>query len=116
MVMDNPLVRKLRIRQIAAGHIKESDTLGVLHEFDTGTRRIGRTYPLKSLKTQYAMEKIEDNLPNKVVVAYQFRNTCAELEKALKRKGIKYMHPSDQVAVKREGRVELVKMQAEKED
>ena len=33
-----------------------------------------------------------------------------------KRKGIKYMHPSDQVAVKREGRVELVKMQAEKED
>jgi len=27
-----------------------------------------------------------------------------------KRKGIKYMHPSDQVAVKREGRVELVKI------
>ncbi len=33
-----------------------------------------------------------------------------------KRKGIKYMQPSEQVAVKREGRVELVKMKAEKED
>jgi len=33
-----------------------------------------------------------------------------------KRKGLKYVHPSEQVAVRREGRVELVKMQAEKED
>lgn len=33
-----------------------------------------------------------------------------------KRKGKKYMQPSEQVAVKREGRVELVKMKAEKED
>lgn len=33
-----------------------------------------------------------------------------------KRKGLKYMQPSEQVAVKREGRVELVKMKAEKED
>jgi NADH-quinone oxidoreductase subunit J len=33
-----------------------------------------------------------------------------------KRKGTKYIHPSEQVSVKREGRVELVKMQAEKED
>ena len=33
-----------------------------------------------------------------------------------KRKGLKYIQPSEQVAVKREGRVELVKMQAEKED
>ncbi len=32
-----------------------------------------------------------------------------------KRKGVKYVNPSDQVAVKREGRVELVKMSAEKE-
>ncbi|ATE60282.1 NADH-quinone oxidoreductase subunit J [Thauera sinica] len=32
-----------------------------------------------------------------------------------KRKGIKYINPSDQVAVRREGRVELVKMPAEKE-
>ena len=32
-----------------------------------------------------------------------------------KRKGVKYINPSDQVAVKREGRVELVKMAAEKE-
>ena len=33
-----------------------------------------------------------------------------------KRKGLKSIHPSEQVAVKREGRVELVKMQAEKQD
>ncbi len=32
-----------------------------------------------------------------------------------KRKGTKYIDPALQVAVKREGRVELVKMQAEKE-
>jgi NADH-quinone oxidoreductase subunit J len=32
-----------------------------------------------------------------------------------KRKGTKYIDPADQVAAKREGRVELVKMQAEKE-
>lgn len=32
-----------------------------------------------------------------------------------KRKGTKYIQPSEQVAVKREGRVELVKMPAEKE-
>ncbi|MER2552424.1 MAG: NADH-quinone oxidoreductase subunit J [Thauera sp.] len=33
-----------------------------------------------------------------------------------KRKGLKYIQPSEQVAVRREGRVELVKMQSEKED
>ena len=33
-----------------------------------------------------------------------------------KRKGLKSIPPSEQVAVKREGRVELVKMKAEKED
>ncbi len=33
-----------------------------------------------------------------------------------KRKGIKSVDPSEQVAVRREGRVELVKMQAEKKD
>ncbi|AUL99560.1 NADH-quinone oxidoreductase subunit J [Zoogloeaceae bacteirum Par-f-2] len=32
-----------------------------------------------------------------------------------KRKGLKYINPDEQVAVKREGRVELVKMPAEKE-
>jgi NADH-quinone oxidoreductase subunit J len=33
-----------------------------------------------------------------------------------KRKGLKYIQPSEQVAVRREGRVELVKMQAETEN
>ena len=33
-----------------------------------------------------------------------------------KRKGLKYIPPSEQVSVKREGRVELVKLQAEKQD
>ena len=32
-----------------------------------------------------------------------------------KRKGIRYMAPADQVAVRREDRVELVKMQSENE-
>jgi len=36
--------------------------------------------------------------------------------KTRKRKGLKSIPPSEQVAVRREGRVELVKMQAEKDD
>lgn len=85
MVMDNPLTRRLRIRQIATGHIKESDTLT-----ETGTRVRGDTHHLNSEKTRYAMELIENNLPRKTVVGYQFRATCAKMEAALERAKISY--------------------------
>jgi len=85
MVMDNPLTRMLRLRQIAAGHVSESGTMD-----ESGHKVKGERYLLKSLKTQYAVELIEANLPKKTVVAYQFTATCDALEKALKAKGIKY--------------------------
>jgi len=85
MVMDNPLTRMLRLRQIAAGHVSESGTMD-----ETGRKVKGERYALKSLKTQYAVELIEANLPKKTVVAYQFTATCDALERALKAKGIKY--------------------------
>ncbi|MBW2595119.1 MAG: DEAD/DEAH box helicase [Deltaproteobacteria bacterium] len=86
MVMDNPLTRLLRMRQIATGHIKESDTGD-----ETGRRMRGKTYPLKSHKAKYVMELIENNQPYKTVVFYNFRATCLALEKALKSKGVKYV-------------------------
>jgi len=85
MVMDNPLTRMLRLRQIAAGHVSESGTID-----EAGRKVKGERYALKSLKTQYAIELIEANLPKKTVVAYQFTATCDALERALKAKGIKY--------------------------
>jgi len=86
MVMDNPLVRMMRLRQIATGHIKESDTVD-----ESGRKVKGETYRLNSLKTRYAVELIESNAPKKTVVAYQFTETCHTLEKALKAKGISYI-------------------------
>jgi len=78
MVMDNPLTRRLRISQIAAGHIKESDTIE-----ESGRRVRGDTYHLKSLKTRYALELIENN-PGKTVCFYSYRASCESMEKALK--------------------------------
>jgi SNF2 family DNA or RNA helicase len=86
MVMDNPLTRRLRIRQIATGHVKESDTVT-----EAGRKVKGQTHLLKSDKTRYAMELIENNLSNKTVVGYQFRATCESLEKALKKAKISYL-------------------------
>ena len=86
MVMDNPLTRLLRMRQIAAGHVKESDTVD-----ETGATLTGRTYQLKSDKVKYALELVENNLPKKTVLFYQFSATCASLEKALAAKKIRYV-------------------------
>jgi SNF2 family DNA or RNA helicase len=86
MVMDNPLVRMMRLRQIVTGHIKESDTVA-----ETGCKVKGETYRLNSLKTRYAVELIEANLPKKTVVFYNFTESCASLEAALKKKGIAYL-------------------------
>lgn len=86
MVMDNPLTRLLRLRQIATGHVKESDT-----RTETGALVRGEVYHLNNLKTKYAMELIENNLPNKTVVFYQFTATCTALEASLKARHIKYV-------------------------
>lgn len=86
MVMDNPLTRLLRMRQIAAGHIKESDTRN-----EAGKKLRGASHILKNNKAKYALELIENNLPNKTVVFYQFRATCATMEAALKKAKIKYV-------------------------
>lgn len=79
MVMDNPLTRLLRMRQIATGHVKESDTID-----GTGRKVKGETYELRSLKARYAMELIESNLPNKTVVFHNFVASGLALEKKLK--------------------------------
>lgn len=84
--MDNPLTRLLRMRQIAAGHIKESDTRN-----EAGKKLRGASHILKNNKAKYALELIENNLPNKTVVFYQFRATCATMEAALKKAKIKYV-------------------------
>jgi SNF2 family DNA or RNA helicase len=85
-VMDNPLSRLMVMRQIATGHVKESDTRD-----ERGRVQKGTTHPLNSLKTRYAMELIENNRPRKTVVGYHFRASCAILEAALKAKHIKYV-------------------------
>lgn len=86
MVMDNPLTRLLRMRQIATGHVKESDTRDA-----TGKLCKGAVHMLNQNKTHYAMELIENNLPRKTVVFYQFTATCHALETALKRAKINYV-------------------------
>ena len=86
MVMDNPLTRRLRIRQVASGHIKESDTID-----DNGRKVAGEMYHLKNNKIPYLMELIEDNLPNKTVIGYQFRATGAAVVAALKKAGVNHL-------------------------
>jgi SNF2 family DNA or RNA helicase len=85
-VMDNPLSRLMAMRQIATGHVKESDTRD-----ERGAKVVGETYPLNSLKTRYAMELIENNRPRKTVVFYNFKASCASMERALKARHIPYV-------------------------
>lgn len=86
MVMDNPLTRLLRMRQIATGHVKESDT-----RTETGKLVKGQSYQLKSLKSQYAAELILNNRPNKTVVFYQFTETAKALEATLKKHKVSFV-------------------------
>ena len=86
LVSDNPLTRLLRMRQIAAGHIKEPDTRD-----ERGKKHRGATYRLNNDKVRYAMELVDSNLPHKSVIFYQFRETCAALEESLKKAGVKYL-------------------------
>ena len=88
MEIPNPLSRFMKLRQIAAGHIKESDT--VILDGDTERTVRGETHLLKSEKVAVALDYIESNLPNKTVVFYNFTATCDQLESALKKAGISY--------------------------
>lgn len=73
-VFDNALVRTLRLRQIASGHIKGE----------------GKVLPLNNYKVEYAMELIENN-PNKTVVFYEFIESFKTLAHALKKLKIPFM-------------------------
>lgn len=74
-VFDNALVRILRLRQIATGHIPSEDG----------------SIDLDSEKISYAMELIEGN-HNKTVVFYQFKHTFDVLSKALDGAKIPYLY------------------------
>jgi SNF2 family DNA or RNA helicase len=86
LVSDNPLTRLLRLRQVATGHIKEADTRD-----ENGKPIKGKMYALNNDKTKYCLELIENNMPNKTVVFYQFTASCHSLEKALDKAKIKYL-------------------------
>ena len=73
-VFDNALVRVLRLRQIASGHVTN------------GTE----TVRFPSEKVGYAMELIENN-PHKTVIFYDFRASFEVLTAALERAKIPYM-------------------------
>ena len=75
-VFDNPLVRTLRLRQIASGHVVGSD---------------GSPVSLNCAKCDYAMELIEGN-PNKTVVFYNFKYSFHSLCAALKKAKIPFMY------------------------
>lgn len=75
-VFDNPLVRTLRLRQIAAGHVVGSD---------------GSPVSLKCAKIDYAMELIESN-PNKTVVFYNFKHSFTALCAAFKKAKVPFMY------------------------
>ena len=85
-VADNPLTRMLLLRQIASGHIKEADGRTV-----DGKLVKGETYTLNTDKVKYLMELVQNNLPNKTVVFYQFTHSCDAITKALDKAKIKYL-------------------------
>ena len=74
-VVDNGLVRTLRLRQISAGHVSSKD----------GFVNLG------SEKVSYAMELISNN-PHKTVVFYEFKASFEMLTDALKRAKIPFMY------------------------
>ena len=73
-VFDNALVRVLRLRQIASGHIMNN----------------GVPMTIDDSKCDYAMELIENN-PHKTVVFYEFKHSFELLTAALKRGKIPFM-------------------------
>lgn len=73
-VLENGLVRTLRLRQIATGHVSAQDGF----------------VDLKSSKVSYVMELIENN-PHKTVIFYEFRASFELLTKALESAKIPFM-------------------------
>lgn len=73
-VIRNALVRTLRLRQIAAGHIKDGQDY----------------YVLKNNKVDYAIEWV-NSTRRKVVIFYEFESTFRELTNALKKSRIPYV-------------------------
>lgn len=78
-VFDNPLVKVLRLRQIASGTLPMD----------------GSNYHLASDKVPYAMELIENN-HNKTVVFYQFTGTFERMCNALDKAGMPYLYLNGQ--------------------
>lgn len=75
MVMDNPLVRMTKLRQIASGHIRDDE---------------GTTHALQSFKADYCVDLIE-SAGSKTVVFFDFRQTREAIAKALDKAAIKYI-------------------------
>lgn len=76
MVMDNPLAKMTKLRQIASGHVK--DDFGVTHR-------------LKQNKTAYIVDLIESDNSKKVVF-FEFKETKKLLCEELDKKKIKYYY------------------------
>lgn len=72
---DNALVRVLRLRQLASGHVTKD----------------GRSVRLDNGKVEYALELIENN-PHKTVVFYEFKSSFEVLTDALKRAKIPFTY------------------------
>ena len=77
IVTDNPLTHRLRLRQLAAGFVGDTDT-GEIHEI--GSPKLG-----------YLRELIESTLPHKVVIYYEFTRSCNEITALLDKMGVKYV-------------------------
>jgi SNF2 family DNA or RNA helicase len=90
MQIDNSLVRLLRMRQIAAGHIKESDYVTLTDEYKEKKHK-GTVYQLHNAKIEAAMEWVEDNLPNKTVIFHEFKASGTAMCEALKKAKIPYL-------------------------
>ena len=86
LISDIPLTRLLRMREIATGHIKESDTLNA-----QGKKVKGQTYLLNSDKPAYCLELIENNLPNKTVIFYHFQASCDVMAQLLTKNKISFV-------------------------
>lgn len=86
MVIESPLARFMKMRQIAAGFIKDSDSRSA-----SGMVPDGGIHFLKNDKITYALELIENNLPHKSVVFHHFVATGLAMEHALSVASIPYV-------------------------
>ncbi len=75
-VMDNPLVTLSKLRQLSSGFVYDNES--ILHNVD-------------DTKMKYCGELIESILPNKLVIFYDFRQSCARLEEYLTENDINYI-------------------------